>query len=168
MKSVALVAAAALIALSLAGPGAAYPPADCAFYEAAYGAVAPLLAEARPRGKTSAFATMTLDRAHDPQYGRPQGLAGKIGPIAELAGCPALTARIAAEGAPIRFGRPPVLRQVDGPTVEAFSRPVVRGGVTHLTYFLGREAGVDLELRQGADGGWTVEKAVPWETIVLT
>lgn len=171
MKTLVPAAAAVLIALSFTAPVAARPsasPEDCAFYEAAYEAVTPLLAENRPRGKDSVFASMTVERAHDPKFGRRQTLEGEKGPILDLAACPALAQRIASGGAPTKFSRPPVLLQVDGPTLETFSRTATKDGAVHVTYYLGRDAGIDLVLRRGADGSWSVEKAQAWETIVLT
>lgn len=166
MKAPALALAIAL-GLALPGAASAYPAADCAFYETAYDAVAPRLAEARTGGKGQAFATLALDRPHAPGYGKPKALSGPAGPIVELAGCRALIARIEADGAPVRFSRPPVLRQVDGPRAEYFSRPVILDGVIHLTWFIGRDAGIDLKMRAEPGAGWTVIEAVAWETIVL-
>jgi len=160
-------ALAVLIALASVAPAAAYPAADCAFYEAAYDAVAPRLAGARTGGKGQAFATLALDRPHAPGYGKPKAMSGPAGPIADLAGCRALIARIEADGAPVKFSRPPVLRQVDGPNAEHFSRAVTVDGVIHLTWFIGRDAGIDLKMRAEPGGGWTVLGADIWETIVL-
>lgn len=160
-------ALAVLVALASPAPAAAYPAADCAFYQAAYDAVAPRLAEARTGGKGQAFATLALDRPHAPGYGKAKAMPGPAGPIAELAGCRALIARIEADGAPVKFSRPPVLRQVDGPNAEYFSRTVTVDGVIHLTWFIGRDAGIDLKMRAEPGGGWTVLSVETWETIVL-
>ena len=168
MKAPALAAAAVLTALSLSTPAAAYPTADCAFYETAYNAVSPRLAEARTGDKGQGFATLALDRPHEPGIGKAKAMGGDVGPIVDLAGCRALIERIEAEGAPVKFTRPPVLRNVNGPRAEYFSRPVEKDGAIHLTWFVGRDAGIDLVMRKGADGGWTVETVEAWETITLT
>jgi len=171
MKTTALAAAAALTALSIAAPAVAFPDASaaqCAFYETVYAAVGPRLAEARAGEKPSAFATLALERAHEPSIGGPKALPGPIGPIVELAGCRTLVESIVAGGAPVRFSRPPILRQVEGPHIEYFSRPVTREGKTHVTYFVGRDAGVDVTLRQDGEGAWIVEAAKPWELVIVS
>lgn len=171
MQTLAPAAAAVLLTLSLAGPAAAYPAAtaaDCAFYETVYEAVAPRLDEARYGSRASVFATVALARAHPPGRGMRAALPGRPGPVVDLAACRALVGRIEASGAPVRFSRPPLLRQVDGPYIEYFSRPTEREGKTHVTYYLGRDAGVDVRLSRRAGGAWVVEAAETWETIIIT
>ena len=160
---------AALLVSQAAAPATAYPAPDCALYETAYDAVAPQLAEARVGNRTSVFATMAIDRAHAPGFGKPKALeGGQAGPISDLAGCPALIARIEASGAPVKFSRPPVLRQVDGPHVEAFSRTVAKDGKLYVTYYIGRDAGVDVLLARDEAGDWKVVSVQSWETIIVT
>lgn len=171
MQRLLRLAAALVPLLLLAAPGgpasaqSELPEASrqCPLFEAAYRAVEPGLAAAGARPQGRRFSYRVFDAPHD------RAAAGtRPAPGPDLRACPDLQQMVLAGGAAIVGSRPVLgVRAIGGPAYDHFSRPVQHDGRTYLTYYIGgKDQGVDITLRREA-GGWVVERADAWETIVL-
>jgi hypothetical protein len=133
---------------------AAPSPEDCIFYDAAFRAVQPLLAEAQRNTGYRRFAASS--------FGRPGAAAARslsAGPSLSLRRCVALQQRVSAAGLDFVVRAPFSIRRLGSAPYEHFSVPARSGTVTHLSYYFSADDRLDLVLHQDPDGQWTVDGA---------